>query len=106
MEIFDLELDVVAGSNHAFIGEGGNIVTHRGTPTKKRLYVINTINNTLYTTAESNNVGEYCIVLDPTNKYMIIARDETGQCEPVGIDNITPEEYDFSIIDKLRSLNV
>lgn len=74
-------------------GEEDGIVTIGGVPSSRQIDVFDAKTREYLQSTISNNNGNYLIVgLDPTKKYLLIARDYKQEYEPCCYDFVTPRD--------------
>lgn len=72
-------------------GTGDGIVSVEGKPASRKVYALDAKTLAIIKTAVSLDNGQYLITnLDPTKRYLVMARDYQGEYEPVCYDNVTP----------------
>ncbi len=72
-------------------GTGDGLVSVGNKPASRKIYVLDTQTLTVIKTATSLDNGHYLITnLNPTKRYLVMARDYQGEYEPVCYDNVVP----------------
>lgn len=72
-------------------GTGDGLVSVGNKPASRKIYVLDTQTLAIIKTAVSLDNGHYLITnLDPSRKYLIMARDYKGEYEPSCYDNVSP----------------
>lgn len=72
-------------------GGGDGLVSVGNKPASRNIYVLDNKTLAIVKTAVSLDNGHYLIAgLDPTKRYLVMARDYQGEYEPVCYDNVTP----------------
>ena len=92
----------LAGSGY-IAGKGDGIVTVKGQPATRKLYLFNVTTLELEQTVISSKGGRYIFIgLDLTKQYLLMARDHKKEFEPFAWDYVTPA--DDLTIDEQQAL--
>lgn len=86
-------VDVIHLNRHtAYIaGVGNGVVSVGGIPASRKVYALDAKTLNVIKTAVSTDDGQYLIPhLDPTKRYLVMARDYQGEYEPYCYDNVAP----------------
>lgn len=81
-------------AHHGFIaGDKDGIVTVGGVPTSRQIVVLDAKTLTWLQTTASTKDGNYLIMgLDPSQEYIVMARDYKKEYEPAVWDYVAPKE--------------
>lgn len=90
-------------NNNYIAGSGDGIVTVKGQPASRTIYLLDAVTLAVVQRASSFKNGRYIFMcLEPETEYMVIVRDYKKEYEPFAWDYVIPAtELD---IDKLREI--
>ena len=87
-------------SKQYIAGSGDGIVTVRGAPAARKIWLLNAVTLSVERTTVSLANGHYIFMgLDPNKEYLVMVRDYKRELEPFAWDYVKPAE-DLTVIEQ------